>query len=125
MGITAVIAVALVIFADAAVSLFSKDPSVIEFGVLFLRTNTFFLLCNCVNHTLAGALRGRGDSRGPMLILVGCFVVLRQIYLFVVTRFIANTPLLVGLGYPVGWVSCCVIEIAYYLVKWSKRVEAE
>ena len=125
VGITAVIAVALVIFADAAVSLFSKDPSVIEFGVLFLRTNTFFLLCNCVNHTLAGALRGRGDSRGPMLIMVGCFVVLRQIYLFVVTRFISNTPLLVGLGYPVGWVSCCVIEIAYYLVKWSKRVEAE
>ncbi len=125
VGITAVIAVALVIFADAAVSLFSKDPSVIEFGVLFLRTNTFFLLCNCVNHTLAGALRGRGDSRGPMLIMVGCFVVLRQIYLFVVTRFIANTPLLVGLGYPVGWVSCSVIEIAYYLVKWSKRVEAE
>lgn len=119
LGITAVIAVVLVVFADAAIRLFSQDTSVIRFGVLFMRANTFFLLANCVNHTLAGALRGRGDSRGPMIIMISCFVVLRQIYLFVVTRFIANTPLLVGLGYPVGWVSCCIVEVTYFLVKWN------
>ena len=124
VGITAVIAVALYVFAAPAVRLFSKDASVIEFGVLFLRANTFFLLCNCVNHTLAGALRGRGDSRAPMLIMIGCFVALRQVYLFVVTRFVANTPLLVGLGYPVGWVSCCIIEVAYYFTHWNRRPEA-
>ena len=125
VGITGLIAVALVVFAAPAVRLFSKDDSVIEFGVMFLRANTFFLLCNAVNHTLAGALRGRGDSRAPMLIMLGCFVVLRQVYLFVVTRFIANTPLLVGLGYPVGWVSCCVVEITYYIVHWSRKVSEE
>lgn len=79
-----------------------------------------FLLANCVNHTLAGALRGRGDSRGPMLIMIGCFVVVRQIYLFVVTRFFANTTLLVGLGYPVGWITCCVCEVSYYLLQRKK-----
>ena len=86
----------------------------IHFGVLFMRANTFFLLFNCVNHTLAGALRGRGDSRGPMIIMILSFVVIRQIYLFVVTRFIANTPFLVGFGYPVGWMCCCAIETIYY-----------
>ena len=125
VGITGLIAVALVIFAEPAVRLFSKDESVIEFGALFLRANTFFLLCNAVNHTLAGALRGRGDSRAPMLIMLGCFVALRQVYLFVVTHFISNTPLLVGLGYPVGWVSCCVIEVSYYLIRWGRKVSAE
>ena len=121
VGITAVIAVILVVFAVPAVGLFSRDSSVIEYGVLFLRANTFFLLFNCVNHTLAGALRGRGDSRGPMFIMLLSFVAIRQIYLFIVTRFIANTPFLVGFGYPVGWMCCCAIEVSYYIVKWRRR----
>ena len=86
-----------------------------------MRANTFFLLANCVNHVLAGALRGMGDSRGPMIIMLSCFVALRQTYLFTVTRFIANTPLLVGIGYPVGWVSCCIAEVTYYLLKRRKE----
>ena len=119
--ITFVIAVMLFAFAPQAVSWFTKDTSVIEYGVLFLRANTFFLLFNCVNHTLAGALRGRGDSQGPMVIMLLCFVGIRQIYLFVVTHFIANTPLLVGLGYPVGWTSCCILEVLYFYFKWYKK----
>lgn len=121
MGITLAVAVVLVIFAEPAVRLFSQDPSVIEFGVLFMRSNTFFLLFNCVNHTLAGALRGRGDSRAPMFIMLLSFVLIRQIYLFVVTRFVANTPFLVGFGYPVGWMCCCAIEVTYYFVRWGRR----
>ena len=124
LGVTGVIAVALVTFADVAVGLFTQDRSVIEFGVLFMRANTFFLLFNCVNHTLAGALRGRGDSRGPMIIMISSFVVIRQIYLFVVTHFIANTPLLVGLGYPVGWICCCILEVGYYFSKGRRKREA-
>ena len=121
VGVTLAIATTLVIFAPDAVRLFSRDPSVIRFGVLFMRANTFFLLANCVNHVLAGALRGMGDSRGPMIIMLSCFVALRQTYLFTVTRFIANTPLLVGIGYPVGWVSCCIAEVTYYLLKRRKE----
>ena len=121
LGVTLAVAVALVVFAAPAVRLFSQDPSVIEYGVLFMRSNTFFLLFNCVNHTLAGALRGRGDSRAPMFIMLFSFVAVRQIYLFVVTRFIANTPFLVGFGYPVGWMCCCAIEVTYYFLRWRRN----
>ena len=124
IGVTAVIAVVLVVFAAPAVGLFSPDPSVIEYGVLFMRANTFFLLFNCVNHTLAGALRGRGDSRGPMAIMLLSFVAIRQVYLFVVTRFVANTPFLVGFGYPVGWMCCCAIEVTYFFVRWGRKGSA-
>ena len=120
VAVTLVIVAALCIFAAPAVGLFTSDDSVIEYGVLFIRANCFFLTCNCVNHVLAGALRGRGDSTGPMVIMLATFVGLRQIYLFIMTHYIANTPLLVGLGYPVGWVSCCIIEIAYYIYKYKK-----
>ena len=123
VGVTAVIALGLVIWAEPSVRLFTQDESVIEFGVLFLRANTFFLLFNCVNHVLAGALRGRGDSRGPMVIMLLSFVAIRQAYLFVVTRFVENTPFLVGFGYPVGWVACCAIEVTYFMLRWKRQPE--
>ena len=125
VSVTAVIAAALFVFTEAAMHLFTKDESVVAFGVLFIRTNVFFLLFNCVNHVLAGALRGRGDARGPMIIMLACFVGVRQIYLFVLTRFIANTPALVGFGYPVGWMSCCVVEVTYWFVRWRGKMTDE
>ena len=69
---------------------------------------------------LAGALRGRGDSRAPMFIMLACFVGARQIYLYLVTHFVANTPLLVGLGYPVGWTLCFIVEVTYFLLKYIR-----
>ena len=120
VGVTAVIVALLCLFARPAVRLFSPDESVIAYGVLFIRANCFFLLFNCVNHVLAGALRGRGDSKGPMIIMLLAFVGIRQVYLFTVTRFVANTPFLVGFGYPVGWTACCVIELTYFFLRWRK-----
>ncbi len=122
-GVTGAIAAVLIVFAPASVRLFSPDQKVIEYGVLFIRVNTFFLLFNCVNHVLAGALRGRGDSRGPMIIMLSTFVALRQTYLFFVTRYVANTPTIVAFGYPIGWMSCCAIELAYFCVKRRKRLQ--
>ena len=120
VGVTAVIVTLLCLFAAPAVGLFSPDEAVIKFGVLFIRSNCFFLLFNCVNHVLAGALRGQGDSKGPMMIMLLAFVGIRQVYLYVVTRYIANTPFLVGFGYPVGWTTCCIIELTYFFLRWKK-----
>jgi Na+-driven multidrug efflux pump len=114
LSVTGVIAAFIYVFAPAAVALFTNDPAVIDYGVLFLRTNVFFLLFNCINHVLAGSLRGYGDSKAPMVIMLTGFVVIRQIYLFVMTRFISNTPALVGFSYPVGWMVTCALEVLYY-----------
>ena len=119
--ITGAITVFLVIFADAALRLFTSDDGVIVSGVSFIRVNLFFMLFNCVNQVLAGALRGRGDSVGPMAIMLFSFVFLRQVYLFIMTRFISNTPLTVGFGYPVGWMICCVLEVSYFYLFWKHR----
>ncbi len=121
VGITAVIAVLLFVFASAVTSLFTGDAEVIRYGALFLQTNVFFMLFNCVNHTLAGALRGRGDSTGPMVIMLMNFVAVRQAYLFIMTRFISNTERLVGFSYPVGWTACCIVEVTYFYLRWGRR----
>ena len=121
VGITAVTAALLFFFAAPANGIFTDDGEVIRYGVLFLQTNVFFLLFNCINHTLAGALRGRGDAAGPMIIMLLNFVAVRQVYLFILTRYISNTPRLVGFSYPVGWTACCVMEVAYFYLRWGKK----
>ena len=123
LSVTGTLALLIFIFAEPAVRLFTPDESVIKYGALFLHANIFFFLFNCVNHVVAGGLRGRGNSRGPMLIMLFCFVLVRQTYLFVMTRFISNTPLTVCVSYPVGWISCATIETTYFF-RWSKRHKA-
>ena len=117
--ITAGMALVLFLFAPGAIQLFSREPRVVDYGVLFLRTNVFFLIANAINHVLAASLRGRGDSRAPMRIMLFSFVLVRQVYLFLMTHFIINTPRVVGFGYPVGWVTCCIIEVSYYYRRWK------
>ena len=121
LGIVGVITTLLVLFADTALRLFTSDEGVILSGVDCIHVNLFFMLFNCVNQVLAGALRGRGDSVAPMVIMLFSFVLIRQIYLFVMSRFISNTPLTMGFGYPVGWMTCCLLEVAYFYLFWKHR----
>lgn len=92
LAITGTIAALLFIFADFSLRLFTGDEAVIRSGVDFIHVNIFFMMFNCVNQVLAGALRGRGDSMGPMVIMLLSFVLVRQIYLYIMTRYISNTP---------------------------------
>ena len=124
LAVSAVIAALLYRFAEPAVRLFSPDPEVISYGALFIHTNVFFFLLNCINHTLAGALRGYGDSKGPMVILLTGFVAVRQVYLYVLTHYISNTPKWVGFGYPVGWMAAAVMIVTSYAVKKKKLISS-
>lgn len=117
-------AVLLWLFASDMVRLFTQDTSVIQYGVLFMRLNMIFITACCFNQLLAGALRGVGDARTPMFIMLLSFVLFRQIYLFIATR-IVNSPLVVGFGYPAGWLLCSSLLIIYYrFSKWDKKLEA-
>ena len=119
--VTLIAATLLYIFSVPANRIFTKDQEVIEYGSLFIRVSVFFLLANSVNHTLAGAIRGRGDSAGPMAIMLLAYVLIRQIYLFVFTKYISNTPTVVALSYPVGWVIGCTLMVLYYFLIAKKR----
>ena len=123
MSITVTIAIIipLYLFAEVAVGVFTDEADVIEAGASFVRTLVFFLTLNCVNQVLASALRGRGDSKAPMIIMLTCFVLVRQTYLFIMTHYFINTPTVVGLGYPVGWFFCCISESAYYYFRYGRK----
>lgn len=112
--ITAIILITILwIFAPYLVYIFNQDSEVIKFGTMFLRSMSPFFLCVAYNQIHNGALKGAGNTKIPMIIMMGCFIVFRQIYLFVVSRLI-NLPILIALGYPLGWLLCAIILSIYY-----------
>ncbi len=118
VGFTASMAALIYLIAPFAVSLFNQEPTVIQYGAFFLRMAAPFYMCCAVNQVYACSLRGMGDSRAPMIIMLGAFVVFRQIYLFTVSRIFGTiTP--VALGYPMGWIVCSIGIYCYYRRKWK------
>ena len=111
---TVILMIPVIALAPYLVAFFNQTPEVIEAGSLFLTWITPFYICCCFNQVYAGALRGAGNSRAPMIIMIISFVVIRQIYLFVVSNYISNDPLAIGMSYPAGWLVCCTSMYTYY-----------
>ena len=112
-GVAAVLLVPLMLLSPQLISLFNQEPEVLRYGTLFIRFISPFYLVICINQIISGSLRGAGDSRSCMLIMLGSFVLFRQIYLMIVYR-VWGTVLPVAMGYPAGWVLCSVILLLYY-----------
>ena len=111
---TVVLSTGVILAAPTLVAFFNKPPEVVTYGTLFLRhLSPFYLLC-CVNQIYSGALRGAGNSRAPMVIMLASFVLFRQAYLYVVSHFISNTILPLAMGYPAGWLVCSTLILLYY-----------
>ncbi len=121
-AITIAISAILWFTAGQFVSLFNQDPSVISYGVLFIHTNSTLTFTCCATQIFSGSLRGAGDSKTPMLVMLFSYVLFRQIYLYVITQFI-NTPAVVGFGYPLGWIVCSLLTSYFYFRgSWEKRL---
>ncbi len=111
---TVLVMIPVLIFAPHAVAFFNNKAEVVEYGTLLLRwVSPFYVLC-CVNQVYSGALRGAGDSRAPMIIMLTSFVLFRQLYLFIVANFISNTILPIAMSYPAGWLLCSTLTFIYF-----------
>lgn len=121
IGTTVSLAVLLNIFASQLLRLFNQDPEVLEYGIIFVRfMSPFYVLC-CWNQIYCGALRGAGDSTGPMVIMLSSFVVFRQIYLLIASYFF-DSIYVTALAYPMGWLLCSLLVYIYYRRgKWEKN----
>ena len=111
---TVILMLPVILFAPSLVAFFNSKPEVIEFGTLMLRwLSPFYVLC-CINQIYSGALRGAGDSRAPMIILLCSFVLFRQAYLYIMANFISNTIIPIGMAYPAGWLVASVLTLIYF-----------
>ena len=110
---TLVLMVPVLIFAPEIVAFFNSKPEVVEYGSMLLRWMTpFYVLCS-FNQIYSGALRGAGNSKAPMIIMLTSFVAFRQVYLFAMSR-ICNEIIPIAMSYPAGWLLCSTLTLIYY-----------
>lgn len=100
------------------IALFNQEKAVIEAGRLMQLVFLPFYLFLPINQVINGVLRGAGRSSVPMYVMVFSFVVLRQLYLFVVTKLTSDITY-IFFGWPVTWIVCSVIFVIYFFkVDW-------
>ena len=110
---TVVLMIPVLLFSPQIVAFFNGKPEVVEYGSMLLRwLSPFYVLC-CFNQIYSGALRGAGNTRAPMIIMLASFVAFRQIYLFAMSR-ICNEIIPIAMSYPAGWLLCSLLTAIYY-----------
>lgn len=110
---TAALIVGVLALRRPLVGLFTDEADVMEYGVRFLTMILPFYLLFSVTQNVAGALRGIGDSRKPMILMLASFVVFRQLYLFVNDQLGGGLNFVV-MSYPAGWTVCATLLIIAY-----------
>ena len=120
---TLILMIPVMIFAPYFVMFFNPKAAVVTHGAMLLRLiSPFYVLC-CINQIFAGALRGSGNTRAPMVILLFSFVFFRQGYLFVVANYISNTVTWIAMAYPAGWLlASATLFLYYYFCDFSSKV---
>ena len=111
------------IFAPEIVYFFNKKPEVIEYGtqIIHLLVPLFFFAN--FNTIIASALRGAGKAIYPTVIVTLTYVVMRLIYLYVMSNYISNTPLPIIFSYAFSWIVASVVfAICYFNTKFESTI---
>ena len=110
---TIILMIPVMIFAPQIVAFFNNKEEVVYYGSLLLRwISPFYVLC-CFNQIYSGALRGAGNSKAPMIIMLTSFVAFRQLYLFIMSR-VCNEVIPIAMSYPAGWLLSSSLTFIYF-----------
>ncbi len=115
------IIVPVMIFASPLSRLFNSDPAVVAVATRLLHIITPFYLFSSINQILAASMRGAGNSRTPMIVMLSSFVGVRQIYLYLMSNFGSNELIPIAISYPVGWFACaCFMLACFFTFDYSR-----
>ena len=113
LATTLALTVGMILAATPIIRLFTQEEAVLSYGRIFLQFMSPFYVCCCFNQITAGALRGFGDSKGPMVIMLGSFVAFRQLYL-AISSMLFGSIYAVAFAYPSGWILCSLWMGIYF-----------
>jgi len=113
MALVICISVVLTMVAPNLIAFFNDKPEVVEYGSLIMRLMSAFYFIFGVSTVCSASIRGSGNARVSMIIILSSYVVFRQIYLVIVSNFISNTLLPLALAVPLSWVVAAVASIVY------------
>ena len=105
----------LVIFAPQIIGFFNPKPEVIKYGTLAIRVISSSFPFHGVSAIMMYALRGAGNSKGPFISMLVCMIGVRLSYLYLMTKYVANTPNVVISCFPTGWVIMFFVILVMYI----------
>ena len=121
MAISELAGVFIYFAAPQLVGFFNDDPEVIRYGVLMARNIVFAYALVAYSNAMAGVLRGAGLSRVPMFVMVGCWCVLRVIWIQIMVPLTQDIRM-VFWSYPITWVvSVTILTIYFFKVDWLHK----
>lgn len=113
VGISVLISIVICLFPSVFISLFNRDPNVVQIGNGYLRTVSVFYLVFAAMQILNGLLLGYGKSFVPMIASVGSLCLLQ-----VPTAIILSGTELayrgIWIAAPVGWLGGLLIRFLYF-----------
>jgi len=122
LAVTLFFVVIIEFFSAPLAAIFNNDPNVVKYASMLLMYISPFYLLTSINQIMAASLRGMGNTKAPMIILLGSLVGIRQLYLFIMAK-ISNELLPIAFSYPVGWFICSIIFLIYFnLYKPKKNI---
>lgn len=106
------IGLVLFIFAPTFITAFTRDASVIAYGVGRARICTLFFMLLAFSHIASGILRGAGKAFVPMVVMMICWCLIRVSYITIAVRIVPHINT-VSWAYPLTWSLSTVIFIIY------------
>ena len=104
---------------------FTHDEEVIAITLTILMCNAPFMFFYAIMDVFSGAIRGSGESLGPMIITIIGTCVLRLIWVGVLEPFHPQLLLILS-SYPISWSTTAAIFALYYLKgNWLRRGAAK
>lgn len=118
---TLIMTCVMTVFDSQIISLFSHDPEVIESGVMCIWALAPFYILLGLIHSFAGAIRGTGNTVGPMVIILFSLCFYRVLWMMFARPYFSDIRG-VYLTYPTSFVIGAVLMIGYaiYLYVWKK-----
>lgn len=114
----------LIVFGRYAFGLFNRDPSVVALGLRVIRTSFPFYFLYSVLQIFGDSIRGSGNSRGPMLVIMANITVFRAVLLSIlVPRYMEIRA--AAVTYPLSWFTAAVCMVILYYREKKRMDEAE
>lgn len=113
LAVIASISLLLFFYGESFIAIFNSEVDVIQAGRTMQLAFVPFYIVLPIVQIYNGVLRGAGKSSIPMYIMVFNFVILRQIYLAIITK-LTTSVYYVFMGWPVTWITCAIMFMIYY-----------
>ena len=113
LAVIASISLLLFFYGESFIAIFNSEVDVIQAGRTMQLAFVPFYIVLPIVQIYNGVLRGAGKSSIPMYIMVFNFVILRQIYLAIITK-LTTSVYYDFMGWPVTWITCAIMFLIYY-----------